>query len=689
MKETLSKLEWPLLLEQIANRARSEVGKMACHDIEPSLDRQEIEKSWREQESLRNLLESGYSPPLQDLPPVKAVVSYVKRSGVLDAGQLKHIGDFLFVVQNLAKFANDFQNRSIVLKRLKGTLDSMPQLSQAISHAVDQFGELRDDASPKLKKIRYDILNQHKQIESLITQLFQKELYVKYLQDFFFTIRFERYVLPMKLDGHGRINCKVIDTSHSDQTLFIEPVELTDLNDRLVSLEVEHKLEIMRILKDLSSKVEAEVDGIELNFEEVVRFDVQMAQAEFSKKLKATVPKLSSDPGLNLVSARHPLLSLRSEHPVVSNDIQLKDEQKLLIVSGPNAGGKTVVLKTVGLLQLMTRSGMLLPVSPDSEVFPFNNVFLELGDSQNLEADLSTFAGHLRGVNYAVENCGKEDLILLDELTVGTDNETGAALGQSILEFIADRGTTGVVTTHYANLKSLGLHDKRFRSGAMQYDKKNLRSNYKLQMDMPGESLGIELAEHLGLPKTIIQRAKQLKGKGSDVDQLISKMNESYQQVSERERILEDELNKARQLQGRWAHDVELLNKERSELKEKLASRFRKEFEDWKDDYHTLVDKTKKRISELEDRRTLQSEYKEIESHLSKANNTLKDLEKNSLAGYESVSKVEVGQKVYVVPLNAEGAVKKVARNQKSCEVAIGDLIVQVSLVDLRIKASK
>ncbi len=686
MKEILTKLEWPLLLNLVATRAKTQAGAIRCLEIIPDLDRQAIEQSWRDQESLRNLMESGYQPPLTELPPLEPVFPYLRRSGILDSPQIRDVGVLLEVTQNMGSFARDFSSRSSALRALRTFLDPMPHLRKAIEDIVHPNGELRDDASAELTKIRSGLLNVRKNIESQITQLFTKEIYIQYLQDFFFTIRADRYVLPVRLDGHGRVRGKIYDTSHSEQTLFMEPIEIADMNERLVNLELEHKLEIMRILRDISTKIGAEIDGVENNHQALVNFDVMLAQSEVAKDIKLNAPKICERPTLNLVKARHPLLAVRSESKVIANDVSLKDDQRLLIVSGPNAGGKTVILKTVGLIHAMTRAGMLLPVDGSSEVFPFENIFLELGDSQNLAENLSTFAGHLQGVNNIMQKCGPKDLVLLDELAVGTDNATGAALGQAILEDICAKESLGVVTTHYANLKALGLHDPRFRSAAMQYNKDTLQFDYRLQMDIPGESLGLELAHKIGLPQNVIKRAMELRGQDDEFEQAIAKINTQNHELQSRVLQAEERLAEAQQMRGRWQQEYELLTQERTEFKSKLAARYTKQFENWREDYLELIEHIQKHVSDLQERLQLNAQAKNIEVHLDKAKESISELDQDGVGKMRHLEVPNVGDKVFIVTLRKDGTIIKVARNHKQCEVKVGDLQILVAVSDLRLR---
>ncbi|RZA10139.1 MAG: endonuclease MutS2, partial [Proteobacteria bacterium] len=336
-----------------------------------------------------------------------------------------------------------------------------------------------------------------------IRQLLTDQDVEAYVQDKIFTIRSDRYVVPMRVDGRGRVKGSIYDTSASGQTLYMELSEVRPMNDALLELESSEKLEILRIFKELSAQIAAELDTIDNNYKQLVELDILTAEAGLAVKLDAGPASIRDTPGLSFLRARHPILEMRQGFKTVANNVGLEDGQLSLIVSGPNAGGKTVVLKTVGLLHLMVKARLLLPLDEKSEVFLFENIFVEIGDAQNLSANLSTFSGHLMGLKPVLQEAGPDDLILLDELAVGTEPHTGSAIGQAVLEELANRKATAIVTTHFDNLKSLAINDKRFRNGSMEFSTKNLQPTYRLVLDIPGQSYGIEVAEQIGLPKHV------------------------------------------------------------------------------------------------------------------------------------------------------------------------------------------
>ena len=412
-----------------------------------------------------------------------------------------------------------------------------------------------------------------------------------YLQDDFFTVRSERYVVPMKLDGRGRVKGSILDTSASGQTLFIEPVIMApDERPAARARDRGEAWEIARIFRELSAKVEAEVETLTPsptpNWRSSDGLDGS-AEAQLAAELRAGPVRLASDePTIDLKDARHPLIRKRrlggKLAPSATTSASRHRARRVLIISGPNAGGKTVVLKTVGLLHLdgegrpARGAGRRLTARVCTSS---SSLWLEMGDAQNLAANLSTFSGHLLGLKPILEKAGGRDLALLDELAVGTDPETGAAIGTAILEDLAARRVTALVTTHFDALKGLAVSDKRFRNGSMEFSLGTLSPTYKLILDLPGQSYGLEVAEQIGLPaQRCMSRARRAscgtapcRASTSAVTELMAARDESAPRARRRRRRKKVQAEAER---VRWQQEVELLKEQRAKASQQLADRY-------------------------------------------------------------------------------------------------------------------
>lgn len=387
----------------------------------------------------------------------------------------------------------------------------------------------------------------------------------------------------------------------------------------------------------------------------------------------------------------------------MGNNIELGSENLILIVSGPNAGGKTIVLKTVGLLMLMAKSGLLLPVDSKSEIFLPDNVFLEMGDSQSLEANLSTFSGHVLGLKPILEEAGERDLVLLDELAVGTDPQTGSSIGQAVLEAVADRKATGIITTHFDNLKGLAMKDKRFRNGSMEFSTKSLLPTYKLILDIPGQSYGLEVAEQMGLPSTVVARAKSLRGDSStEMDRIIEDMLAAKEEANQEKRKFEQLRLESEAQKHRWEEDRKALLKAKEKASEKIKNVYQDQIDRMKIDFRESADQFKKLLKRLQKSDQVEqlkdearNARKDSESRLSKLEENLHKLGdeyklRQDIPGEAiDINALKVGSKVYVVSFEREATVTKIQKDPASVEVSMGLLKVKPALQDLRLLTEK
>ncbi|MES2745213.1 MAG: hypothetical protein V4655_07290, partial [Bdellovibrionota bacterium] len=392
---TLEKLQWPSLCEALASEARTVEGNHSCLNLKPEFEKIDIELRWQDVVPLRDLVRAGYRPPIGELPDMHRTFRAVSLGQILEGEEVWSVFVLLQMVRNVHQFAMDKQDKCRTLQKFYRLLQPLPKLSRTIEKTISPEGELLDDASPELMRIRQQKLSMRRKIESTIKQLLTAQDVEAYVQDTFFTIRSDRYVVPMRLDSRGRVKGSIYDTSASGQTIYMELAEVRPLNDALLELESSEKLEILRIFKELSALIATELEVIDNNYKQLVELDILSAEAGLAVRLDAGVAHLRDQAGISLFRARHPILELRQGFKTVANDVGLEEGQLSLIISGPNAGGKTVVLKTVGLVHLMAKARLLLPADDRSEIFLFDNIFVEIGDAQNLSANLSTFSGHL------------------------------------------------------------------------------------------------------------------------------------------------------------------------------------------------------------------------------------------------------------------------------------------------------
>ena len=699
----LEKLEWPTLVGILADLAQTEEGRGKCLSLAPDMSRQDIEGRWGDVVPLRDLARAGYRPPIGLVVPLHQVFKAASVGHILTGPDLRAVYDLQISVKKVFGFASDLQNRCAPLRRIKGQLFPLPNLLLAIEKAVAPDGSLLDTASEELQQIRRQKISMRRRIEESIKKLLHENEVEQYLQDDFFTVRSERYVIPMRLDGRGRLKGAIIDTSDSGQTLFLEPSSIQPLNEQLLELDVAEKLEILRIFRDLTAKVAGDLEVLRQNYAELISLDFLAAQAALASNLDAGPVRFVDQPGLGLRGARHPLIREvegpgRFRCTAIANSIELASGQNSLIISGPNAGGKTVVLKTVGILQIMAKAGLLLPADESSELYLFDRIFLEMGDAQNLQANLSTFSGHIYGLKPILEKSRHSDLALLDELAVGTEPETGSAIAQAVLENLSQRGVTCLATTHYDTLKGLAISNPKFRNGSMEYSLKSVKPTYRLVLDVPGQSYGLEVAAQMGLPAEIVERARRLRGSsGSALDTAVTQLMQARDEMRVQSEAARQAALKAEGERARWEDECRLLDESRRKAARQVAEKYEDQLRQMRDQFEEVTQKLRQAAKDAQQDDDTVRQKSLGDRHL--ANQTLKEMERtireisdnatapDSLPGRAATSdEIQVGLKVHVIPLRQSGVVVKTAEKADDpIEVQVGIVKLRVGLHDLRI----
>ena len=696
-----NKLDWNLLIEKLANLCQTQEGLENTRQYSPSLEREQILARWTIVSPLKELFAQGYLAPIGDLRPIKSFIKSAEVGQILEGTDLRELLDLLLAVARVHQFANDFAPRCSSLANFKANLQPLASIQKSIEKAIDKDGQLLDTASPELASIRKQKSNLGRRIEQKLKSLLHDQNWELYIQDDFYTIRSERYVLPIKLDGRGRVSGNIIDTSDSGQTLYIEPLAIASLNQSRQELELSEKLEMLRILKTLTQSVAVNAEVFSNNYDQLILLDQLSAEARLAFDLSAKPIKLASQAKVNLIKARHPLITGPQGQAPIPNHIELSQEQSALIISGPNAGGKTVVLKTLGMILLMAKTGLLIPAEEESELYLFENLFIEMGDSQSLTANLSTFSGHIQGLMPIINQAGPSDLVLLDEIAVGTEPATGAAIAQAIIERLVDRKTTLLVTTHYDNLKGLALKNKRFRNASMEYSLSSFKPTYKLILDIPGQSYGLELAQQIGVPQEIIERSKELRGSSvSDLDEAITALMKAREDTEEKREKYDQAMDEAEAAKARWSHEVKLIEETRQNAAKSLKAKYDKELAGIRERFESTIKEMRLELKQLRSNTSnpgidkqldeLAAQKKQAKSQIETYQRTIGDLNQHQkglkLPGkVVEFSELSVGDQVFIVPLGQQGKVVKLNPNQnEKVEVEAGLLSLKADFKDLR-----
>jgi DNA mismatch repair protein MutS2 len=553
-------------------------------------------------------------------------------------------------------------------------INPLSGLNKILAEAITDDGFLNEDKFPVLRKLKKDIHTAKIDIEKRLSKIIHSPGNEKILQEKNFTTVNGRYVILVKSGMRGKINGNVHDISASGATVYFEPSELTHINNSIIMLDRELALEIQKILAELTIAVAAHGEYLDSNLRVLTFFDFINAAAKFSILTKSSEPVISDKPILKLYRAHHPLLHLMSPDTIVSNDVELGTDYNALIISGANTGGKTVMLKTIGLCTLFAMFGLHVPASPDSIIGVFSNIMADIGDDQNLSQSLSTFSGQLTILNDILREADDRTLVIIDEIIVGTNPRQGAALAQSILEYMINTGSRIVVTTHYTELKELAVNDSRFRNGSVTFNLETLKPTYELRIGIPGVSHAVEIARIYGVPETILSRANELvDSRESSVEALLEKI-QSYEEE------IKEEREKVRTLTIEITEDREKIKTKQDELNRLIAETKKARGLEFIEELNSYREKIAKRITELQtldqkDTGKLNEEIMKLRSDIT-AKMSEESREKYSDTLKELVPEdAKKGDNVFIASIEAEGTIEEIDGSGKSALVLLGGTI--------------
>ncbi len=566
-------LEFDKILAHLKQFCLSDLARERLDAIGFLVEKNQIATALQEVSEQRALLEQDPPFPLQQLYDIRDYLEVAAVAG-------NHLG-----CAALVEIAHNLNCSRLVRLYLEKRREAYPHLwahaqpimnfktlEQEIAAKIDfQTLEVKDSASPKLNQIRREIARSEQEIRRVLDHLFKLYAQKGYLQEELVTLKDGRLVLPVKWEDKGKVKGLVHDHSASGSTFFIEPFEAVEINNEIRRLRGEEALEIERILRELTAALRENLDGISQNFKVLAHFDFLQAKARFSKLLNCGSPALNEKNVIHLAQASHPLLLLRKPGAqVVPLDLRMDEGVKTLVITGPNAGGKTVALKTAGLLALMTQSGLPIPANADSTLPIFKKMFVDIGDFQSIEQDLSTFSSHLNRIRTILENADAESLVLIDEIGVGTDPDEGSALAVAVLEELTRRGAKAIVTTHHGALKEFAFNTPGVENGSMEFEMETLRPTYRFRMGAPGSSYALEIAQRLGLPHQLLARSRELIGsEKGNLERLILDLERKVQESEKLSQKLDLEKIRLEGLSNLYKERHDAIKKEEKTLKEK------------------------------------------------------------------------------------------------------------------------
>lgn len=665
-------LEFDKVKNNLASFAKSISGKEKCFELEPytNIHKAELELA-KTNEAFNIINYIGYNP-MQDFDNISEYIVLVEKGGVLNCKALLQVASFLRVVQSVYKNLTSNKNSEGYIHSLACSMLMLPHLEQDISKSILSEDEISDMASSELASIRKKIKIEQAKVKEKLNAFLKNPNLQKYLQENIITIRNDRYVLPVKHEYRSNVQGLVHDQSSSGSTLFIEPISVVNINNEIKQLINQEQAEIRRILIAFSESIRRFSKQLECNTNVLVELDFIFAKASYAKDLNAVKAHLNTDKKIKLKNARHPLIE---KNKVVPISIWIGYDFKCLIITGPNTGGKTVTLKTIGLLSLMAQSGLFIPCDEGSEINVYNNIYADIGDEQSIEQSLSTFSAHMKSIVKIVESANENDLVLFDELGAGTDPTEGAALAQAILCYFLDKNISCIATSHYSELKAFAMNTNGVENASAEFDIATLSPTYKISIGLPGKSNAFEISKRLGLNVDIIQRAKDtLSENNIRFEDLIANA-QMHSQLANRERELAKQFkDESLSLQQRAYRELESAKKQAQEIINKAKSNAK-----------TIVDTAQiaaeKAISDVKKLKQDASNIKKIAKDLrdrsdSLVVNALDNSENSTL----TINDINIGDHVLIISLNKEAQVVSIDKQE---------VIVQVGAMKMNMPPNK
>ncbi len=655
-QETLQTLEYDKILTLLAAEAGSFLGKERAAALLPSSDFGEVEDWLGETAEARDVL-SVSSPPLGAIRDVRAALKQAAMGATLEIEQFSEIVSVLYATREVKRFFKELSpDLAPMLKERARGLEILGQLENRLENAVDEHGMLRDDASLTLAKLRRGIRVAQQKIKDTLSSMIHSTAQQKFLQDAIVTIREDRYVIPVKQEYRQAVPGIVHDQSTTGATLFIEPMEVVTLNNDIKELTLSERQEVARILRGLSADVGRNAEVLQDNLSILAGLDFAFAKARLARKVRAVRPEMNPEGRVRLEKARHPLIA---DENVVPIDLTLGGDFRMLLVTGPNTGGKTVSMKTLGLLSLMAQSGLFVPAAVGAEMTVYREIYADIGDEQSIEQSLSTFSSHMSHIVKILGEAERDDLLLLDEIGAGTDPEEGAALAMAILERLLEIDASVVATTHYSELKTFAYARDGVENACVEFDAETLRPTYRLLLGIPGASNAFAIGARLGLAKSILLRAEALiRADHAQFEKVVGAL--------EREKILYEQKNA--EIAERGARAKELEEKWRK-LKDEVTRKKTEILKNAKNESAALVRRTRREAEEII--KSLKEQAKEQDEKsrsavMQDARGRLRDMADEVRPGFSSnpayrekvdAAKLQAGDEVYIVPLDQKGTV--------------------------------
>ena len=681
-QKALKTLEYDKIIHRLTGHAASAGAKERCEKLQPSSSLWEIERAQTQTaDALRRVYQKG-SVSFGGIRDIRGSIKRLQIGGILGMGELRQIMSLLETADKVKQYGahENVDEKTDSLDESFDFLDPVPSLAKEIRRCILADDEMANDASPALFSIRRSMRQMNDKVHSTLTSMVNGAMRT-YLQDAVITMRDGRYCLPVKAEHRSQVPGMIHDQSATGSTLFIEPMAVVKLNNEFKELLLKEQQEMEKILSDLSEKSAAWADQITGDYDILVELDFIFAKAMLAKEMDAVRPIFNDQRRIRIKDGRHPLLDPKKVVPVT---VRLGDDFRLLIITGPNTGGKTVSLKTVGLFTLMGQAGLHIPAFEGSELGVFDNVFADIGDEQSIEQSLSTFSSHMTTIVKILKEMDTNSLVLFDELGAGTDPTEGAALAVSILDHLQKQGIRTKATTHYSELKIYALSTEGVENACCEFDVESLRPTYRLLIGIPGKSNAFAISSRLGLPDFLIEDAKtHLSAKDENFEDVIAELEHSRITLEKEQMEIQSYKEEIRKLRNELQRKQENIDQRREKLLKDAndkAAAILQEAKDYADEtiknFHKFG-KANISIKDMEQQRSKLREKIDSAQSKSQSKNTAKPKKK------VKADKLHIGDKVRVLSLNLEGTVSTMPNAKGDLFVQMGILRSQVNINDL------
>ncbi len=690
LEKTLNTLEYYVIKEMLAELTSCEIARELIRNLQPMTDLEAVETALRETEDAVLFIIKRGMPPLSGVKDIRRAIRRGASGGMMSFSELLSVSAILRACRRTINYAASVEDdtKNSILEYISQLTENR-YLEEEINHCIVSEEEIADEASPELYTIRRQILSAQNSIKEKLNDMLHSSKYAKSIQDAVVTMRGDRYCIPVKTEFRGEIQGIVHDTSSSGQTLFVEPAFVVEANNRIRELKVRETEEITRIVTELSAKV-GENESILLQNLRILSFlDFTFAKARLALDQKAVRPFVNTSGKISLLSARHPLIPKERVVPITV----FLSEKETMLITGPNTGGKTVALKTVGLLTLMMQSGLLIPAEEKSELCIYNGIYADIGDEQSISQSLSTFSAHMKNIVNILNECDDRSLILLDELGAGTDPTEGAALAMAILECLHQMGASVFATTHYSELKIFASTTSGFVNASCEFDTETLKPTYRLLIGVPGKSNAFAISQKLGLDFQIIERAKEfLTNEDLRFEDLLKGIEDSRKRIDAEKEETETLRRESERLREEIAREKEQFIRQKNDMISKTKEDARVILNRARIASDKMLSDLRRAAAELEKGKNSASAVRDAESTAREFRNFCAETDEALYKSYQNhiessgpPAKLREGETVRILSLNSKGTVLKPPDKDANVYVQAGIMKIYVPLSDLRL----